>query len=283
MVRLYGLMAAATAMCVTAEGVCNAARVGQLEGKVAVVTGASRGVGAEIARVFAREGAAVAVNYFRSKEAGAAVAAEIVAQGGRAVALYGDVTKEEDMQSLFAAAERELGSINVVVNNALADYKFDPSAKYASIETVEWSHFDRQMQGAVRGALNTVRAALPSMKAKQFGKVLNIGTNLVYNPVVTYYDYTASKAALMGLTRNLAKELGPHGIRVNLVAGGLLQVTDASSLTTDEVFGFVAGSTPLQRATTVRDFAEACVYFAADASNAVTGQSISVDGGLTMP
>jgi 3-oxoacyl-[acyl-carrier protein] reductase len=107
--------------------------------------------------------------------------------------------------------------------------------------------------------------------------------NLMYDPVVTYYDYTASKAALVSITRNLAKELGPKGIRVNLVAGGLLQTTDASALTSEEVFGYVANSTPLRKPTTVEDFAEACVYFAAKASDAVTGQSLSVDGGLTMP
>ncbi len=105
----------------------------------------------------------------------------------------------------------------------------------------------------------------------------------MYDPVVTYYDYTTTKAALVGLTRNLAKELGPKGIRVNLVAGGLLETTDASSLTSKEVFGFVADGTPLKKTTTVSDFAEACVYFAARASDAVTGQSLSVDGGLTMP
>ena len=101
--------------------------------------------------------------------------------------------------------------------------------------------------------------------------------------MVTYYDYTASKAALVGITRNLAAELGPKGIRVNLVAGGLIETTDASSLTTPEVFGFISNTTPLRKTTTVQDFAEACVFFAADASNAVTGQSLSVDGGLTMP
>ena len=98
-----------------------------------------------------------------------------------------------------------------------------------------------------------------------------------------YYDYSAAKAALVSLTRNLAAELGPLGVRVNLVAGGLLERTDASSLTTDEVFGYVAGATPLRKTTTVEDFAKACVFFAAPASDAVTGQSLSVDGGLTMP
>lgn len=153
----------------------------------------------------------------------------------------------------------------------------------ASIKTVSCENFDSQFKGTVGGAVNAVKAVLPHMEKNSYGKIVNIGTNLVYNPVVTYYDYTVTKAALIGLTRNLASELGPKGIRVNLVAGGLLEKTDASSLTTPEVFGFVANGTPLRKTTTVADFAEACVFFAASASDAVTGQSLSVDGGLTMP
>eukprot|EP00928_Gymnodinium_smaydae_P083569 TRINITY_DN66814_c1_g1_i1.p1 TRINITY_DN66814_c1_g1~~TRINITY_DN66814_c1_g1_i1.p1 ORF type:complete len:264 (-),score=58.63 TRINITY_DN66814_c1_g1_i1:180-971(-) len=258
---------------------------GQLAGRLAVVTGASRGVGAELARVYAREGASVVVNYFKSKEKAEAVADEINAQySGRALAVYGDVTVKEDMVKLVAQAESYFGkAVSVVVNNALASYQFNPASASASIKTVTWDHFDQQMKGAIAGAVNTVQAALPSFEAAKFGKVVNIGTNLVYNPVVTYYDYTASKAALVGLTRNLAAELGPSGVRVNLVAGGLLETTDASALTTKEVFGYIANTTPLRQTTTVKDFAEACVFFAADASNAVTGQCLSVDGGLTMP
>lgn len=258
---------------------------GQLAGKVAIVTGASRGVGAEIARVFAREGASVAVNYFQSEDRADAVVAEInAAGGGRAVAVYGDVTRKNDMLDLVAAVRSAFdGSIHVLVNNALADYKFNPASKQASIETIEWEHFEGQMQGTVRGAVNAVQAVLPAFKAGGYGKVINIGTNLVYNPVITYYDYTAAKAALVGLTRNLASELGPSGVRVNLVAGGLLETTDASGLTTPEVFQYVAGTTPLRTTTTVNAFAEACVFFAAPASDAVTGQSLAVDGGLTMP
>eukprot|EP00588_Corethron_pennatum_P001039 CAMPEP_0194286042 /NCGR_PEP_ID=MMETSP0169-20130528/31706_1 /TAXON_ID=218684 /ORGANISM="Corethron pennatum, Strain L29A3" /LENGTH=260 /DNA_ID=CAMNT_0039032357 /DNA_START=63 /DNA_END=845 /DNA_ORIENTATION=+ len=256
---------------------------GQLDGRVAIVTGASRGVGAELARVYAREGASVVVNYFRSSDAAAAVVNEIKAAGGSAVAHYGDVTVPADMEALAAAAVDAFGRIDVLVNNALVNYKFDPTSAQASIKTVEWDHFNDQFKGTVGGAVNAVRAVLPHMEQRNYGKIINVGTNLVYDPVVTYYDYNTTKAALVGLTRNLAKELGPQGIRVNLVAGGLLEKTDASSLTTPEVFGFVAGVTPLRKTTTVTDFAEACVYFAASASDAVTGQSLSIDGGLTMP
>ena len=113
--------------------------------------------------------------------------------------------------------------------------------------------------------------------------MVNISTNLVYNPVVTYHDYTAAKAALIGLTRTMAAELGPDGVRVNLVAGGLLQTTDASAVTTPEVFEFVAQGTPLRQTVTPEEFAEAVVFFASPMSDAVTGQSLAVDGGLTMP
>jgi len=259
-------------------------RRGQLDGNVAVITGASRGVGAAIARVYAREGAQVVINYFQSKDKAEALASELNASyPNSAVALYGDVTQPEEMQKLVAGAVKAFGTVDILVNNALAHYKFNPASEMASIKTIKWAAFDQQLQGTLAGAVHAVQAALPTMEEKTFGKIVNIGTNLVYNPVVTYYDYTAAKAALVGLTRNLAAELGPKGIRVNLVAGGLLETTDASSLTTTEVFGYIAATTPLRKTTTVLEFAEACVFFASDASNAVTGQSLSVDGGLTMP
>ena len=279
LLAFFGNARAAKEECSSAEP------VGQLAGKLALITGASRGVGAELAKVYAREGASIIVNYYQSKDKAEAVVSEINSlYGKRAVAAYGDVTKKEDMVKLIAQGESHFGKkVSVVVNNALATYQFNPGSPQASIKTITAASIDQQMQGTLVGAINTVQAALPSMLEAGFGKIVNIGTNLVYNPVVTYYDYTSSKAALVALTRNLAAELGPSGIRVNLVAGGLLETTDASALTTKEVFGFVSNGTPLRKTTTVNDFAEACVFFAADASNAVTGQSLAVDGGLTMP
>lgn len=254
-----------------------------LTDKVAIVTGASRGLGAQIAEQMAAAGACVCVNYLSSKGAADQVVADIIAAGGQAFAYQADVSDLAKMQALAAEVVARYGRIDILVNNALPSYQFNPSADYTSIETVKWAHFSQQLDGIVKGAVNSVQAVLPQMKTQKMGKIINISTNLVYNPVVTYYDYTTAKSALIGLTRNLAAELGQYGIRVNLLAGGLLQTTDASRLTTEEVFDYIATTTPLRQATSVADFANSVLLMASDLSLAITGQSIAVDGGLTMP
>jgi 3-oxoacyl-[acyl-carrier protein] reductase len=254
-----------------------------LNGKVAIVTGASRGVGAGVARALAENGAIVCINYNKSKNKAGEVAENITQKGGNAFTHQADVTKFDEINRMAGRVVEKQGKIDILVNAALPDYKFDPQASYTSLETAEWNDFQKQINGTIQGAYNTVKAVLPSMKSNQFGKIINISTNLVYNPVVTYYDYTTAKAGLVGLTRNMAAELGAYGIRVNLVAGGLLQTTDASSATPEEVFNLIAQNTSLKKVVTVEEFANAVVFFASDYSNAVSGQSLAVDGGLTMP
>ncbi len=254
-----------------------------LTGKVVIVTGSSRGLGAQIAQQMASAGASVCVNYLKSQDAAKQVVADIEEAGGQAFAYQADVTELAEMKAMAQAVIERFGRIDVLVNNALPHYQFNPNADNTSIETVKWAHFSQQIDGIVKGAVNTVQAVLPQMKTQKMGQIINISTNLIYNPVVTYYDYTTAKSALVGLTRNLATELGPYGIRVNLLAGGLLKTTDASSLTTEEVFDYIATTTPLRQATSVADFANAVLLMASDLSAAITGQSIAVDGGLTMP
>ena len=253
-----------------------------LEDHVAIVTGASRGAGAAIARRLAREGAAVCVNYLHSQDKAEAVAREIEAAGGRAFAYRADVTDRDAVGALVEATIERYGRVDVAVSNALPAYAFDPGAAYTSVETVTMDHVRAQVDGAVGGALHLAQALLPHVKGRG-GSLVTVGTNLVYNPVVTYHDYTAAKAALVGLTRTLAQEMGPHGVRVNLVAGGLLETTDASAVTTPEVFDYIAQATPLRRTVTPEQFADAVLFFASPLSAAVTGQSLAVDGGLTMP
>jgi len=249
----------------------------QLSEQIVLVTGAGRGLGREITLAFAREGARVVVNYRRSREAAETLATQI---GDRAIALQADVTDRLQVDAMLARARTHFpDDITTVVNNALVDFAFDGDAR-AKADTIDWPAFAAQFEGSVRGALNTVQAALPGMRARGFGRVINIGTNLFQNPVVPYHDYTAAKAALLSLTRTLAGDLGPDGITVNMLSGGLLRTTDASAATPDAVFDYIAANTPLRSVTTPTEFADAVLFFASPWSRAVTGQNLVVDGGL---
>lgn len=242
-----------------------------------LVTGGARGLGQSITRALAREGAGVVINYHRSDKAAAALAEEL---GPRAIALQADVTDAAAVQKLFSQAQERSGhAISSVVNNALVQFQFDGDAR-PQLGTITWERFAQQIEGAVKGALNTMQAALPGMQAQGFGRVVNVGTNLFQNPVVPYHDYTAAKAALLSLTRTAAGDLGQHGITVNMVSGGLLRTTDASSATPEAVFDLIASMTPLRRVTTPEEFADAVLFFLSPWARAVTGQNLIVDGGL---
>lgn len=250
----------------------------QLDEQIVVVTGGGRGLGTSIVRSFAREGARVIVNYRKSR----AAAEELVSTlgVGQSIALQADVTRADQVAELFASAERQFGSpVTTVINNALVDFSFNGDAR-SKADTVTWDSFDSQFRGSVKAALETTQAALPGMRALGFGRIVNIGTNLFQNPVVPYHDYTAAKAAVLSLTRTLAADLGPEGITVNMVSGGLLRTTDASAATPEEVFDLIAASTPLRSVTTPEEFADAVLFFASPWSRAVTGQNLVVDGGL---
>ena len=249
----------------------------QLSEQWVLVTGGARGLGQAITRALAREGAGVVINYHRSEAAALALAEEL---GPRAIALQADVTDAAAVQRIFAAARERTGApISAVVNNALAQFSFDGDAR-PKLGEIAWERFSQQIEGAVKGALNTMQAALPAMRAQGFGRVVNVGTNLFQNPVVPYHDYTAAKAALLSLTRTAAHDLGPDGITVNMVSGGLLRTTDASSATPEAVFDLIASLTPLRRVTTPEEFADAVLFFLSPWARAVTGQNLVVDSGL---
>ncbi|HSU13817.1 SDR family oxidoreductase [Longimicrobium sp.] len=253
-----------------------------LEGKVALVTGASRGIGAATARELAAHGAAVGVNWWRSEAAARDVVAAIEAAGGRALALGADVRDADAVRAMTDRLAAEFGGVDVVVNSALHNYRFDPVAN-PRFEAMEWSGFQDQIDGTVKAAVNTCQAALPHFRARGGGRVVNILTNLITNPVVAYHAYTTAKSAMLGFSRNLAAELGPENVTVNMIGGGLIMGTAASEPTTPEVQEIVRGATPLRRLGRPEDVGRAVVALASDLMAFATGQYIAIDGGLTMP
>lgn len=252
----------------------------QLKDQVVLVTGSSRGLGAEIAKAFGAEGAKVVVNYINSED----LANEVVQEIGsdRAVAIKADVRNQAEVENMFQKAKDHFGkSITTIVNNALVNFSFNGDER-SKLDEIKWDEFQTQLEGSIQAALHTLQAGQKDMMDQQFGKIINIGTNLVQHPVVPYHDYNTAKAALLGFTRSKAQELGGYGIHVNMVSGGLLQETDASAVTPDEVFDLIRQSTPLQKVTTPADVAKAVLFFASPWSSAVTGQNLIVDGGLVM-
>jgi 3-oxoacyl-[acyl-carrier protein] reductase len=249
----------------------------QLNEQIVLVSGAGRGLGAAIARAFAGQGASVVINYRRSEAAALALVEEL---GDRAVALQADIGDRDQVRRLVNdAAEHFGGHVTTVVNNALGDFSFNGDGRH-TIQSIPWEDFQGQLDVSLRGALNLIQATAPAMESAGFGRVINIGTNLFQNPVVPYHDYTAAKAALLSLTRTAAADLGPGGITVNMLSGGLLRTTDASAATPEAIFDLIAQSTPLRRVTTPAEFADAVLFFASPWSRAVTGQNLVVDGGL---
>lgn len=248
----------------------------EIRDQIVLITGGARGVGAAAARAFAGQGARVAINWRSSRERAEALAAEL---GDRAFAVQADVTDRAGVDAMVANVEAHFGgTVSTVVNNAL-DYSFNGDAR-AQMADIPWEDMERQFTTVIRGALNVIQATAPGMAAQTFGRVINIGTNLFQNPVVPYHDYTAAKAALLSLTRTAAGDLGPSGITVNMISGGLLRTTDASAATPEAVFDLIASMTPLRSVTTPEEFADAALFFASPWSRAVTGQNLVVDGGL---
>ncbi|EIM74029.1 3-ketoacyl-(acyl-carrier-protein) reductase [Nitritalea halalkaliphila LW7] len=223
----------------------------KIQDQVVLITGGARGLGKAITQAFAAEGARVVINYYQSEDAAKALAQEI---GERAVALQADVRDAGAVAAMLRQAEvYHKAPVTTLVNNALINYRFDPSQN-TQYEALAWENMEAQLTGTLKGAHHCIQACLPSMKAAKFGRIIQIGTNLFHNPVVPYYDYTTAKAALLGFSRNLARELGAHNITVNMLSGGLLRTTDASAATSDAVFDIIQANTPLQRVTSLKNW-----------------------------
>lgn len=245
--------------------------------QLVLVTGGARGLGRDLVKAFLREGASVVINYLNSADA----ADELASQAPeRTLAVQADVCDPAAVKAMFEQAEHHFSKpVTTVVNNALPAFSFNGDAR-SDASTISWAQMHQQMEGILRGALNTTQAALRGMEKAGFGRIINVGTNLFQNPVVPYHDYTAAKAALLALTRTMAQDLGVKNITVNMVSGGLLRTTDASAATPEAVFDYIAANTPLRKVTTPAEFADTVLFFASPWARSVTGQNLIVDGGL---
>jgi 3-oxoacyl-[acyl-carrier protein] reductase len=251
------------------------------QGKVVLVTGAGRGIGAAIARAFAAQGATVVVNYLGNDAAAAEVVAECKRCGGDAWAVKADVCSPEAVERMVAQSLAEAGRIDVLVNNAFRSFSFDPEHRRL-FGDLSWSDYQAQFDGAVGAAYHVCKAVLPHFRRRAQGSIVNIVTDLVEHPVVPYHDYTTAKSALVGFSRNLAAELGPLGVRVNCVAPGLVYPTQGSESTRAHFRESIIAATPLRRIARPEDVAGPVLFLASDWSRFMTGQVLFVDGGLVM-
>jgi len=250
--------------------------VGKLTGKTAVVTGASKGIGAGIAKALANEGANVVVNYARSKNDGDKVVAEITRTGGKAIAVQADVSKKADVDRLFAEAKKAFGHIDILVNNA-GVYEFAP------IEQVTEESYRRLFDLNVLGTVLSTQAALKNMNGNG-GSIINVSSIAALTPVPAGSLYCATKGAVDVITRSLAQELGPRKIRVNSLSPGLVETegTRTAGTSEGEFKAFALTRTPLGRVGAPEDIAKVAVFLASDDSAWMTGEVLPVGGGVRL-
>lgn len=246
----------------------------KLEGKVAVVTGASKGIGAAIAKQLAAEGAAVVVNYSSSREGADRVVAEVKRAGGKAIAVQADLSKQDDVARLFSETKKEFGKLDILVNNA-GVYGFAP------IEEVTPEHFNWHFNLNVLGLLLATKEAVALFPASG-GSVINISSVVASRGFPGASVYSATKGAVDALTRSLAVELGARKIRVNAINPGMVETegTQSAGVTEGEMKAQVEAQTPLGRIGQPEDISGAAVFLASSDSSWITGETFTISGGL---
>ena len=245
-----------------------------LTGQVALVTGASRGIGRAIASVLAAHGATVWINYHRSQGAAESLASEISQQGGNAFTIKADITKDDEVAAMIEAAAQRSG-IDILVNNA------GPKIHNAGFDELVWSDMQSALDQIIGGVFRVTQAALPHLKSNQ-GKIVNVLAAAVLGRTAhNWLPYITAKGALLSFSKNLAQELGPSGIRVNMVSPSLVD-TDLVSNVPEKVRQMTVGRTPLRRLATADDVAGAVLFLVSPYAGFVTGDNMLVTGGEVM-
>ena len=245
-----------------------------LSGKVAIVTGASRGIGRETALTLAGYGATVIVNYCGSKDKAEAVVEEITAAGGTAKAYQGDVSDFDVAKEMITSVKKEFGSIDILVNNA-------GITKDNLIMKMSEEDFSRVIDVNLKGAFNCIRHVSRMMLRQRSGRIISLASVVGLHGNAGQANYAASKAGIIGLTKSAAKELASRGITVNAIAPGFIK-TDMTDVLSDKVKENIAASIPMGKMGTTEDVAKAAAFLASDGARYITGQVLSVDGGMAM-
>jgi 3-oxoacyl-[acyl-carrier protein] reductase len=248
--------------------------MGKLTNQVAVVTGASKGIGAGIAKALAAEGASVVVNYSSSKEGADRVVQEIISKGGKAIAVQGDVSKQADITRLFAETKKAYGKLNILVNNA-GTYEFAP------LEGVTEELFHKQFNLNVLGVLLTTKEAV-KLIGPEGGSIINIGSGVSTVLPPNSSTYSATKAAVDAITAVLSKELGPRKIRVNSINPGMIETEGVHSagFIESDFRKWIESNSSLGRIGQTDDISPTAVYLASSDSKYLTGETLRVTGGI---
>jgi 3-oxoacyl-[acyl-carrier protein] reductase len=246
-----------------------------LKNEVAIVTGSSRGIGADIAKALASCGCAVAINYFKNPEKAETVVSSIKESGGKAMAFQADVSNPDSAQDLIDQTLGNLGTPTILVNNAASPMIHKKIAK------TDWSDFASTFDMAVKATYNCCRSVMPHMKKNKRGKIVNVVTQYVYGvPPFGMATYVTSKYALEGFSKSLAMELAPN-VQVNMVSPGLTE-TDLVSGLPDSFKQSIAQQTPMKRNTELKDISNAVLFLVSPLSNYLTGTNLPVCGGNVM-
>jgi 3-oxoacyl-[acyl-carrier protein] reductase len=246
----------------------------RLDGHVALVTGSSRGLGRDIALTLGKAGARVAFNSWKSQAKGEAALAALRAAGGQGMLINGDVTDEQAINDMCARVASELGPIDIIVPNATCE---QPKL---TIEESDWAYYQRMVDFFIKSPFLLVKACLAGMKAKKWGRVINITSEVFHRGDRPFTAYVSAKGGQIGFTRSLAGELAPFGITVNSVAPGWIPTerhAGAPQATLDAYRAII----PAGRWGTPTDVADAVLYFASEEASFVTGQTLCVNGGIT--